>query len=159
MIIWSEYIANRLSFNTMTEDVLISTTKNLFSQIKSSEFNVKEAKEQFKKDKDAKKLIRSMQERTHLLLYFTGQLYGFLHCFNDKNKDTLLNAINENISKTHYESSWNKIGDALDTLYKKYPNWNDIEELQQLNNAVLNCWNNLFVFPIDCGNEIYVDVV
>lgn len=158
-IVWSEYIANRLSFETMPDEVLIDTSSQLISQIDLVQRNLEEVKEIFKKDNDAKKFMISIQERTHLLFYFTGQLYGFLQSLKDHQKNVLLDIINSKINKTYYSDSWYKIGEALNSLYEKYPNWNDIKVFSDLNSAILQCWNSLFVFPVDCDDQIYVHVV
>lgn len=47
---------------------------------------------------------------------------------------------------------------ALLNLYKKYPNWNDVYELEELNNAVLQCWNDLGIFMTMIDSELYIDV-
>lgn len=47
---------------------------------------------------------------------------------------------------------------SLIELYKRYPDWHDIHEFEQLNIAVLQCWNDLGIFMTMIGSELYIEV-
>jgi len=67
-------------------------------------------------------------------------------------------AVSTQIPNTFFQESWTLMDKALLNLYKKYPNWNDVYELEELNNAVLQCWNDLGIFMTMIDSELYIDV-
>ncbi|MCM3115712.1 hypothetical protein M3610_10470 [Neobacillus sp. MER 74] len=159
--IWSEYFANRSSFYTLTSDILESAYENVFNQIKSVSEKVIEYIIDYNNDRDSLKLINNLRLSTDYLFYYSAHLLGFLQPMREISGDgegKFEQAVSTLISNTFFQECWTLMDKALLNLYKKYPNWNDVYELEELNNAVLQCWNDLGIFMTMIDSELYIDV-
>lgn len=159
--IWSEYFANRSAFSSLTSEIFESSIENVLNQIKSVSEKVGEYIGDYHSDRDSLKLINNLRLSTDYLFYYTAHLLGFIHPLRELSGDggeKIEQAVSAQISNTYFQECWTLMDKGLLELYKKYPNWNDVYELEELNNAVLQCWNDLGIFMTMIDSELYIDV-
>lgn len=153
--IWSEYIANRLSSPTMKEEHIIRSLDHMLQLIDSVQNQIKELKEQYKLEEDIRHLFIRTQQITDLLFRVTANVYGFLHSLEDQR---WADGLYHNLDESYYKEVFKTFDEPLRLLYSKYPNWNDIDELEIVHEVILKCWNNLGIYPKKTGEEIYIEI-
>ena len=159
--IWSEYFANRSAFSTLTSDILESTYENVLNQIKTVRNDIEEYIDDFHDNGDSLKLLNNLRQSTDYLFYYTAHLLGFIHPMRESNSYVVQKfeqAVSVQIENTYFQECWNLMDKSLIELYKRYPDWHDIHEFEQLNIAVLQCWNDLGIFMTMIGSELYIEV-
>lgn len=157
--IWSEYVANRISFTSAPTEKIISTLKYLSELVDRSKNDCESFILEYRQHGDINKLMEQIQQSTKMLFYFTALTCGYLHGFKEEDRQKLFNEnINPIINKTFYKDSWHEINNALSELYSIYPKWNDIYQLKALGAGVLTCWNNIGIYPEMDGEQMYIGV-
>jgi hypothetical protein len=159
--IWSEYFANKSAFSTLTSDILESTYENVFNQIKSVSEKIREYIDDYHNDGDSLKLINNLRLSTDYLFYYSAHLLGFIHPMRELSGEVVEkfeHAVSAQISNTYFQECWTLMDKALLNLQNRYPGWNDVFELEELNNAVLQCWKDLGIFMRMIDSELYIDV-
>ncbi|MFL0365223.1 MULTISPECIES: hypothetical protein [Pseudobacillus] len=163
-IIWSEYFANRCSYSTATPKIMINTFENVIDHITYVKEKSKEYIDNYRDNRDTLELINNFRQSTDLLFYYTAQSFGFLHPLRkqvddiDKSNDVDKEILSR-ISHSYYLDTWNRIDQALSALYSTYPNWNSSSAFDELNQAVLQCWEELGVSMLMHDSELYIDVL
>lgn len=159
-IIWSEYFANRSSFSTASSKIMLSAFQNVKDNVEVVTVKSKEYIDRYRNNGDTFELINNLSQSTDLLFYYTAHSLGFLHPLKETTNDSdeLEEVVVAPISNTFYLETWSRLDRGLLKLYKKYPNWNDINELDELNEAVLQCWKDLGVNIFMQGPEFIINV-
>ncbi|MFS0655107.1 hypothetical protein [Bacillus sp. 179-C3.3 HS] len=153
-LIWSEYIATRLSSKSTPEnhDFYIESILSLIPETKE---NCEEYILSYRIDNDIDKLFGEIQLLTSLLLKVISYFIGYCHCFNL----TLPKDLNEIIRKYPYlDGVWEQLCPNLEKLYESYGNWESVEVFEDLSQTVLKLWNNLGVYPKNEDRGLYISV-
>ncbi|MBZ4222494.1 hypothetical protein LAE98_10320 [Bacillus wiedmannii] len=161
-VVWSEYFANRTAGAHLTTELFVeqaSYTIELIYRVKEECTKYIKA---YRKHADINLLMEQIKEATHMLFYFTALTIGNMHYYKETLSEGEYNRIKEavegNITGTYFEECWSLIEKALTDLYSKYPNWNDILQLDELNQAIHKCWNELGIYLEDHGENMYINV-
>lgn len=137
--------------------------QNVIDNVESVKEKSKEYIDRYRNNRNTIELINNLRRSTDLLFYYSAHSLGFLHPLREIMADSdspqeIDNAVISQISNTFYLDTWNRIDKALLELYKKYPNWNDVYELDELNEAVLQCWEDLGVSMFMQDSELFINV-
>ncbi|MFS0776104.1 hypothetical protein ABC255_08870 [Neobacillus sp. 3P2-tot-E-2] len=159
-VTWSEYIAERLSFTSITTDhisTLIDYVEQLMNTVQK---NINEEISQYRFHGNIDSLYKILQEETSLLLKVSANLIGVIQGITSvtKGSPNIKNKIDEIFTDSYFFQTWNLLNEALYNLMKSYPNWNDIYGLDPLGKVILECWNSLGIFPTKSGHQMYIDV-
>lgn len=161
-IIWSEYYVERLSVLTLDVDNVRTTVDHLFQVLDRIKQEIDTEIMAYRTHADIDMLFTSTQQKTSILLKVAATLWGILHGFKQitkENFDEVYGMIEDRISPYKYFiDCWHLLDVALNHLYEKYPNWNDVYEFDELGNAILNCWNGLGFYPEDTEQGLYIGV-
>jgi hypothetical protein len=172
-IIWSEYIAERLSAETANAENISMDIDHFLHLEKSIKLEIDKEINLYRFSSNINKLLAYVEESTSLLLKLAATLIGISvglkHISNDDNDDdhnnnthrneTILVMIQELKDKNSFFSEiWDRLDLELNELYKSYPNWDDVYELDKLGEVILLCWNELGIFPANRGEGLFIDV-
>lgn len=163
-IVWSEYFANRTAATEITTELFLEQFEHTYILIDRVKNECDTYIEEYRKHGDINLLKVQIEESTHLLFYFTALTIGNIHSYKEvlgeENVKEIEGLIDEKVQQTYYGESWRLIEKALGILYSKYPKWNDIYELDELNQAIHKCWNSLGIFLERNGDEnlMYINV-
>lgn len=159
-IVWSEYFANRTAAVNLTSDIFLDTISYTFDLIDRISIECREYISKYRLHGDISLLLQQIEKSTSILFYFTAHSFGYLHYFKELSKgyESIKEQVEKNIFGTYYKESWILIDKVLNNMFSKYPNWNDIYELEELNGAIHLCWNRLGIYLENDGGKLYVSV-
>ncbi|MBY7120676.1 hypothetical protein ILS93_00850 [Bacillus sp. 16GRE42] len=161
-IVWSEYFANRTAGKYLTTDLFLEQASYTFDLIDRAKEQCTKYVKEYRKHADVNLLLEQIMNSTHMLFYFSALSLGNLHYYketlDEPNYKIIKESMEKNIAGTYYEESWNLIDKALINLYSKYPQWNDIYQLEELNQAIHKCWNHLGIYLEDYGENMFINV-
>ncbi|MHA4168869.1 hypothetical protein [Bacillus cereus] len=161
-VVWSEYFANLTAGTHLTSELFVEQASYTIELIHRVKDECTKYIKEYRKHGDINLLMEQIKEATHMLFYFTALTLGSLHYYKETLSEEEYNLIKEavdgNITGTYFEGSWSLIDKALTSLYSKYPNWNDIYQLDELNQAIHKCWNELGIYLEDYGENMYINV-
>lgn len=165
-VIWSEYIANRLSrrpinignnIGSIDNAELINwDLKTLLDRIIYERDHSKDSIIKYRRHADINQLYSEIQKSVSRLLVAAGRFYGHLHAINN---DSLNNTFYEYIETTYLEDVWDDLGYALQELYATYPKWESTSIFDNLAELVLKTLNIFGIYPEEYSSgEHYVHV-
>ncbi|CAH2464307.1 MULTISPECIES: hypothetical protein [Bacillus cereus group] len=163
-IVWSEYFANRTASTQITSELFLEQFDHTFILIDRVKNECDTYIKEYRKHGNINLLKVQIEESTNLLFYFTALIIGSIHYYREvlgeEDVKKIEGLIDEKVQQTYYGESWSLIEKALGILYSKYPKWNDIYELDELNQAIHKCWNSLGIFLERNGDEnlMYINV-
>lgn len=159
-IIWSEYIAERLSYNTGTPDSIHRFLSHLLGVIADVKKSIKEKIDSYRYDGNIDLLMKVLEEETSMMLKLSGNLAGVLQgCLSISDSyQKVMDVVDELLEATFLSSTWLLLKEELAYLYDLYPNWSEISVLDSMGTIVLTCWNELGVFPEVNGEQMYVSI-
>ncbi|WP_066297880.1 hypothetical protein [Bacillus sp. FJAT-29937] len=159
-IVWSEFIAERLSWHTLTfEDIpyKVDHVKSLLQNVKS------EIEKQIKGEEDHNYIFRVLQEETSLLLKIVANLFGMLdglisNATEHENINLFQKLLINTFENSCMEDIWEDFYNNLVSLFKIYPDWNDVNELSDLCKTIRAFWASLGVYTnkSDDENNFYI---
>ncbi|MED3883682.1 hypothetical protein ABEY63_00975 [Priestia aryabhattai] len=129
---WSEYIAERMSSHTATIVSIDRAIDNMEIRVNRL-MNIS--------DEEALNYDRFSNYVTEILISLS-MLMGICHGQGkDSNKSIAVDElVREIIEDERLLKAWDSIGVELSNLFDKYPNWNDVEELDGLAKVIENTW-------------------
>jgi hypothetical protein len=154
-MVWSEYIAERLSCPTVTTSHISSFMEHAKQLIDRVEENVKNEISDYRFHADINELFSIVQEECLILLKISANLIGIIHGLSSISEETseVETNIEELFVNTYFFQIWNELKIELNNLMKTYPNWKDVYQLDNLVKVVLNFWNSLGVLPEKSGEQ------
>lgn len=156
MNIWEEYIVPKMSARTKSIDDAFDV-EHIANLIKHTKQEMDKAVDEFIIDRDTLKIFHRVQLLGGHLLKELSTLLGNLNgIFPEKN--ALEDALDEVFQETYIGDTWINLKVALRGLELLYPNWDNLNVLNPLNEVVLLAWNTLRVYPEDSCDELYIRV-
>ncbi|PVE74443.1 hypothetical protein [Priestia megaterium] len=139
---WSEYIAERLSSDTITREFIDMIEKNTFNQLSQlSNFHSRNNHFLFRVWKTEDNFDEFNYYMEYVLKSF-AHLLGISHGLGKNHEWTV--GINKKVRKWIGNSSlievWDSMSVNLSDLYDIYPDWDDFKELGELGKDVLQAW-------------------
>jgi hypothetical protein len=156
IIVWEEYFAPRMSANSLPKDSDLYVPY-LLELISYTEANVKEKINSYRNHGNVPQLFVEIQELTNPLLKIAATVLGNVHGLRLEN-NKIMEIIDSAIKDTFFYPIWTNLLPSLLKLYDNYPNWKSINVLNELNNLVLQTWNELGIYPKDEGDQAYINV-
>lgn len=158
--IWSEYVAVRLSSNSVplspTPDLFIAY---LFLLIDSCKEKIDKEIGKYRWHGDIGSLFDLLQKETSLLFKIAATVQAYFDGLGLV-EHKIANIVNEKVKSSYFQKCWIKQWNALKRLFNIYPNWDDVYKLRELGEAVQTCWSSMGIYTkyIENGDSIYVDV-
>jgi len=140
--VWGEYIAERMSSGTVTKEFIYGEQNTLYNILKKI-FEINEKNNVF--------ILRDMTKNRNqgefkfyieYALRSFAHLQGIMHGLG-KNHDwsKMIDSYLRNWLNGHgLVEVWDRMGMNLDCLYKIYPDWSDIDQLDDLGNCIRESW-------------------
>ncbi|MGE8207464.1 hypothetical protein ACQKP0_23545 [Heyndrickxia sp. NPDC080065] len=153
-LIWSEYIATKLSAPSKPENHDIYV-ESLLSLIPNTKKQCEEEIKAYRADGNIDKLFGEIQLSTSQLLKVTAYFIGYCHGYNI-DPPTEMNDFVEQY--TYLDGVWGELPDKLNKLYESYGTWDDVKVFNQLADMVLILWGNLGVYPKNKDCQLYISV-
>ncbi|WPS85281.1 hypothetical protein SMD22_01250 (plasmid) [Brevibacillus halotolerans] len=153
-LIWSEYIATRLSARTMPEnhDCYVGSLLDLIPKVKEQ---CEEEIQSYRKERDRVQLLDEIQLKSSLLLKMGAYFIGYCHGFNIDPPVEINNFVKQ---YPYLNGVWEELSPLLLKLYESYGNWDDIEVFDDLANTVMRLWGNLGVYLKNMDGQLFVYV-
>jgi hypothetical protein len=160
-IVWEEYYANRVSGGSMpmAHGCRIPI---LYETVDYVEAEASDLIATYRLDGDIGTLFQNAFEVCWRLMYSVGSTLGYLHYFASYFSDQGdgIREIVKNIGDQleSFREVWTDSGSALSSLFESFPNWSEIEDLEELSKVVLKAFHELGLFPRQTKDGVYVDV-
>lgn len=145
--VWQEYYAYRKSASRFPYgDFQISHLGDVNSWYLE---NVKELKEKFYKDNKMDEFFPNFIVKSRNFIRVLISVIGNIHGAPMEYKDrvNLLELVSEKCLDEKFQESFFNISEIMESLYNKYPNWQNKSEIKIFNSALLDVWNSVGVFP------------
>lgn len=153
-MIWSEYIATRLSAGSKPSDHDMYID-SVFQLLPKTEEECKEAIFLYRIEDDVGKLFGEIQLTTSLFLKVSAYFIGYCHGLNYEPPQEFLNIITE----YHYlDGVWEELSPVLHHLHDSYSSWSDIHVFEDLANIVIKLWGQLGIYPRNEDGQLFVSV-
>ncbi len=153
-VIWSEYIACRLSVATIFNGFLLNVDF-LIELIDEIRIGTQNLIDRYRYHGDIENLFKQSQKDISLLLKISGGVIGYLHSLNSSELES---SVSHKIAETYFNDVWLSLGKELQGLYVQYPDWNGLEQYCSLSSVVLSCFNKLGIYPKMTSHGLYVSV-
>lgn len=155
-LVWSEYIATRLSAHSKPEDhdMYAETILDLLPK------TISECKDEiasYRLHGDISKLFGDIQLATSLFLKTTAYFIGYCHGFNQEISVELNKFIRVNYS--YLADVWEPLHTHLQEMYSSYGRWNDIYVLEDLAEIVNRLWVNCGINIENQNGRLFVSVL
>lgn len=163
-MIWSEYYVERLSFLTLDHDNISTISNHLIKLLERTDKEITEKILRYRTDEEVNDLFREVQEKSSLLLKVAGTLLGILHGLREYSSDLwekVYTLIETSIIEKYkyFLECWRLLDAVLENLYRKYPDWNDVYELDELGQVVLDFWKQLGMHPENTDEGLFIGIV
>lgn len=158
---WKEYYAYRKSaIRYPYGDLQINHLRESLDWILDE---VSKLKEKFKKDDDMNSFMYEFTIKTRYLLRVFVSVIGNIQGYSRDNKEVEEKAFKivlDLFPEELFANLFDRLIVELNNLFDKYPKWSGLNELDGLNELVLECFNNLGVFPteIDKDDQMYIGI-
>lgn len=156
-IIWSEYIATRLSASSshIDNDFRVG---DLLSSVPLVYHNCRNAISEYYMDEDISKLNSVIQDETGTLAKLMGYFYGDLHGVIQS--DDLPKELQQLIEDNQYLNEvFLDVGTELHVLFKEYGDWADHTVFQNLADLQVRLWNQIGISYENRNHELYLKVL
>jgi hypothetical protein len=153
-LIWSEYIATRLSARSKPEDHDIYM-ESLLSLIPKTKEKCEEKIQAYRTEGEIDKLFGEIQLTTSQLLKVCGYFIGYCHGFNIDPPEEINNFVKQ---YPYLDRVWEELSLNLRKLHESYGNWEGVKVFDDLANTVMNLWGNLGIFPKNQEGQLYISV-
>ncbi|WP_144399901.1 hypothetical protein [Paenibacillus polymyxa] len=142
-LVWSEYIATRLSSSSTPKDH-DRYVDSLISLIPKTKVDCEEAVLSYRTEGDISKLFGEIQLSTSLLLKVVAYFIGYCHGSDIDPPDEMNNLVKQH---PYLDGVWEKLSPLLHNLYESYGSWESVEVFDDLAEIVLILWGNLGIYP------------
>ena len=169
--IWSEYFASLSSsmrcsssfkeieeFPDTVQTILLIPT--LLDLVDKTMTLAKKEVEDYREHGVIDLLNVKIQEATINLLLVAARVVGHLEGYQS---DELSKSVVEKLSNTYFLPIWETLAKEVESLMDRWPNWEDVSELDSLGEVILKCWNAFGMFPRASKSSLikdryYIDV-
>jgi len=154
-LIWSEYIATRLSARSKPEDHDLYVP-SIISLVHETKVQCDELILAYRTEGDVGRLFGEIQLTTSLLLKIAAYFIGYCHGLNIEPPEEMNNFIKQ---YAYWDGVWEELSPLLRKLHDSYGNWNDVYVFEDLAQTVKKLWGNLGVYPknMDDG-QLFISV-
>jgi hypothetical protein len=157
---WKEYYAYRkAAIRFPYGDLQIS---HLFDTLNWILEEVSKLKTKFKEDNDMDNFMLQFTSKMGYLLRVVVSVIGNVQGYSTEQDDQeeTFKIVSESFPNGILSEVFTGLIKELDKLYEKYPSWSGINEIDELNNLVLECFNEFGVFPseIDSDDQMYIGI-
>ncbi|RKP51383.1 hypothetical protein D7Z26_16430 [Cohnella endophytica] len=155
-LIWSEYIATRLSSTSKPSDHHMYV-ESFLEAIPETLDRCKKAKEEYQGHLDVGELFREIQGHISYLLKTYAYFLGYFHSINESFSEEQYKEILESVP--YLKGVIDVIPLELQKLYTNYGSWDDHMVFEKLANTVLTSWENVGIHPSDLPDgRLYIGV-
>jgi len=144
---WQEYYAYRKSASRFAYgDFQVSHLEEVNSWYLD---NVKELKGKFYKDNKMDEFFPSFVIKSRYFIRVIISVIGNIHGAPMECKDRvyLLNIVSKQCLDEKFRNTFFNISEKMESLYIKYPKWQNKSEIEGFNSVLLDLWNSVGVFP------------
>lgn len=149
-VLWSEYIAERLSSSTVTKTFINHRISAFYHNLNLiADFYTNKKGEIYQRNEDVFEVFEEFKPYMSYSLKPLVQLAGIIHGLgrNHELSKYIENNIIKNIGDTDVAFTWKNLKIELSVLFNKYPNWEDVHQLDSLGFVILTAWNYFGFYP------------
>lgn len=153
-LIWSEYIATKLSVKSKPNDHDLYV-ESLLSVIPKTIEKYEEELQEYRILGDIDKLFSEIQLNSSLLLKIAAYFIGYCHGFGIDPPKEINNFVKQYL---YLNGVWEQLPSNLHKLHESYGNWDNIRVFDDLANIVKMLWSNIGIFPKNKNGQLFIHV-